>query len=57
MTMIFKRKGCSMIRIQDPDPATIESYCKQAAVCVTMTHDLEVFQLINHIQAPPVEIK
>lgn len=57
MTLIFKRKGCDMIMIYDPEPATVESYCKQAAMCVMNSKDLEVFQLLNHTQKPIIEVK
>ena len=57
MTLIFKRKGCDIIRIYDPEPATVESYCKQAAMCVMNSKDLEVFQLLNHTQKPIIEVK
>lgn len=57
MTLIFKRKGCDMIRIPDPSGRDICSYCKAAADCATITHDLEVFQLLNHTQKPIIEVK
>lgn len=57
MTLIFKRKGCDMIRIPDPSGRDICSYCKAASDCATITHDLEVFQILNHLQEPVREPK